>query len=238
MKRMLIAALALLPFPALAGAEGEWPPEARGVGLPRPAWVLVVPASRDRTGAISAWDRSGPWMRRWIVPKPAKGNVRTVAITGDAEDARLIGGTELDNMDAAALGRLAAKYRAPALAIVVEGPDGDAAVAAWSAGRDASWDVTAAGEDAREGSLRIIGDLFSGETRAKVPDVAITGIRTVEGVDQYRLEAVDAAAMDVLRGLPGVSVIEVHADARRPWAVVTVTDGRAIEEVISSMGAR
>jgi len=236
MKRLfLTAALAMAPAAALAGAEGYWPPEARGVALPRPAWVLVVPATRGGDGNVTAWNRSGQWMRKWVVPRPAKGNLRTVAVTGDSEDARLVDGTQIDNMDTSALGRLALKYRAPAVAVVMEGAEGDAAVAVWRPGHGAAWDLTAPGEDTREGALRLIGDLLSGKAR---PRFEITGVRTVDGIDQYRLTAGDPSLLDRLNSIDGIKVLETVADEERPSAVVTVTDGRRIEEVLEGMVAR
>jgi len=237
MKRLSLAlAVMIAPARSLAGAEGYWPPEARGMTLPKPAWVLVVPAQRGADGTVSAWDRTGPWMRKWVVPRSAKGNLRTVAVTGDSEDARIVDGTQIDNMDTSALGRLASKYGAPAVAVVLEGTEGEAAVAVWKPGHGAAWDMTHPGEDAREGSLRLIGELFSGQRK---PRFQITGVRTVAGVEQYRLSAGDASLLDRLGEMPGIKVVEtLDGDDDRPSAVVTVTDGRRIEDVLGGWVAR
>jgi len=237
MKRLALAlAVTILPTQSFAGAEGYWPPEARGVTLPRPAWVLVVPARRGADGTVAAWDRTGSWMRKWVVPRSAKGNLRTVAVTGDSEDARIVDGTQIDNMDTSALGRLASKYGAPAVAVVMEGAEGEAAVAVWKPGHGAAWDMTNPGEDSREGSLRLIGDLFSGQRK---PRFQITGVRTVGGVEQYRLSAGDASLLDRLGEIPGIEVVEIlEGDENRPSAVVTVTDGRRIEDALGGMVAR
>lgn len=196
---------------------------------------MVIPVTRDKDGEVTAWDRSSQWMRKWVVPRPAMGNLRTVAVTGDSEDTRLVDGTMIDNMDTSALGRLASKYGAPAVAVVVEGMGGEAAVAVWSPGHGASWDLTGSGEDPREGSLRLIGELFSGRRR---PRLEITGVRSVNGMEQYRLSAGDPSVINRLHAIDGIRVVETATEEERPSAVVTVTDGRRIEDVLEGMLTR
>jgi hypothetical protein len=234
MKRNALALLVgLLPVAAAAGPEGQWPPEARGQVLPRPDWVLVVPVTRDDAGKVSAWNRADPWTRQWVVPR-AVGGLRTVAVTGDSEDARLVDGEQLDHMDISALRRLTGKYGAPAVAIVVADSHGSAAVAAWRPGHAAVWDKTRPRENAKEGALRVIRDLFSGE---RGPRFTITGVRTMGGTEQYRLSAQDRSHLDRLRTVDGIEIVEI-LETERPSAVVTVTDGRHIEDVLEGLLSR
>lgn len=224
---IFVASSALASSPV----EGMWPPESRGAVQPRPKWIIVVPVTRDASGAITAWNRNDPWVRKWVVPKLVGSGIRTVTVTGDADDVRGVSGDQFDNMDSSALRRLTSKYGAPAIAIVVSGTDGDAAVAAWTPGHQASWEVTSAGEDPKEGAMRILGDLFSG-TAPQIGRIRITGVRTIDGVDQYRLEGKDFEAIEALRHNAAIQVIETMDVGGRPSAIVKVTNGRLIEDVI------
>lgn len=217
--------------------EGMWPSEARGAIQPRPKWIIVVPVTRDASGTITAWNRSDPWIRKWVVPKRVGDGIRTVTVTGDADDVRGVSGDQFDNMDSSALRRLTSKYGAPAIAVVVSGTDGNAAVAAWTPGHQASWEVTRDGEDPKEGAMRILGDLFSGAA-AQSGRIRITGVRTIDGIDQYRLEGKDPEAIEALRHNRGIEIVEAMDVGGRPTAIVRVTNGRLIEDVIGDLPPR
>jgi hypothetical protein len=231
-----VAALFVASLAAAQAApvEGMWPPESRGAVQPKPKWVIVVPLVRDASGAITAWSRNDPWVRKWVVPKIVGNGIRTVTVTGDAEDVRNVTGDQFDNMDSAALRRLTSKYGASALAVVVYGGQADAAVAAWTPGHQASWDVTKAGEDPKDGAMRILGDLFSGSP-SQSSRVRITGVRTIGGVDQYRLEAKEWTVIDGLRSNRSLEVVETFDGAGRPSAIVKLTGTRSIEDVIGDL---
>lgn len=222
----------ILCTPIHAEAEGSWPPEARGEVLPKPSWVLVIPVVRSADGSIEAWNRKSTWTRRWVVPKTTGEGLRTVAITGDSEDARMVTGEAIDNMDTASLGRISAKYGAPAIAVVVQSALGDTAVAAWSPGMSAVWDMTEPGEDSHAGALRIIGQLFSGRA---TPRLRIAGVRTMDGAEQYKLESDDPATLDRLYDRDGLTVVEESRMPGHSYAVVTVSEGRDIESVLEGL---
>jgi hypothetical protein len=233
----LFAALASTSAVLASPVEGMWPSESRGAVQPKPKWIIVVPLVREASGVITAWNRNDPWVRKWVVPKTIGGGIRTVTVTGDAEDVRNVSGEQFDNMDAAALRRLTSKYGASALAVVVYGGQGEAAVAAWTPGQQASWDVTKSGEDPKDGAMRILGDLFSGAS-IQSSRLKITGVRTIAGIDQYRLEAKDWSVMDSLRASRSLEVVETFDSAGRPTAIVKVTSGRAIEDIIGGITAQ
>lgn len=235
MKLWILAAAAILAATSASlatPAEGMWPPEARGVVQPRPKWLMVIPAVRDASGNLFTWKKDDAWLRKWIVPKTIGNGIRAVTITGDADDMRAVTGPQFDSMDSSALRRLTSKYGAPALAVVVEGEDGDAAVAAWTPGRAASWDTTRRGEDSKEGAMRILGDLFSGTTPHR-NRIRITGVRTVGGVDQFRIESRDWDAIQELRRNRGLEVLEMSNDGGQSIAIVKNVSGRDIEDVIA-----
>lgn len=232
---LLAFALVAATGGASAAPEGSWPEESRGQPLPKPEWILVVPARRGPDGAVKAWDKEDSWTREWIVPRATPSGTRTVAIVGDSEDRRNIEGWSLDEMDVAALGRLASKYSAPAVAVVVEDDLGAAAVAAWMPQQAATWETAGAG-DARNGSLATLDSIFSGGSPSRESfDVAITGQRVDGGRTEYRIELAHPIMEDVLRGVPGLDVIG-YVDAKRPSLIVSVNDGRDIEMVLRSAG--
>jgi len=230
----MAAVLAVFSSAACAGpVEGLWPPESKGTVQPKPKWIMVIPVVRDASGSISAWNRNDPWVRKWIVPKPVGNGIRAVTVTGDADDVRSVTGEQFDNMDTSALRRLLNKYGASAIAMVVAGDQGTAAVAAWTPGQQASWDVTRPNEDPKEGAMRILGELFSGPaSSAQTNKIKITGVRTVAGVDQYRLEGRDWNAIDGLRGNRAIEILETMENDGHPTVIVRVTNGRTIEEAI------
>lgn len=239
MRNVIAAALALCaqPFAAAAAPEGMWPQEANGISLPPAEWVLVVPARREADGSVTLWDKEDAWTREWTVPRATPAGTRTVAIVGDSEDRRAIDGWRLDSMDLEVLGKLARKYRAPAVAIAVKDGEGEAAVAGWSEGNGASW-RPAGPEGGRNGVLASIDEIFSGGDGQDNFDVAITGQRFDGRLIEYRIETGQPIIDEVLAGIPGLEVVGHEYDAESPSTIVRVVDGRDIEAVLRSAGIR
>lgn len=242
MKRLLAVLALLLSAPSASAApEGAWPEEARAISLGRPAWVLVVPAVRDANGGFVLWDRTSPWSRAWTVPKATPSGIRTVAITGDSEDQKLIHAAQIDNMSSESLRMLARKYEADAVAVVVQDQLEAVAVAAWRTGRHATWDTPATTGDPRKVALDTMDTIFSGSgttsssARAEVrPDgVRILAQRmSADGYRmEYRLEAGQREA-DAISVSPSLSV----KGSGEGTVDVIVLDGRAIEDVIHEVG--
>ncbi|WP_408902739.1 hypothetical protein [Methylobacterium radiotolerans] len=109
----------------------------RRTGSPGIPWILVVHAVRDRTGRLVPWDRSDQWGAIWRVPTVLD-RFKVVPVTGDAEDAGMVTGQALDAFDGRAFRHLVAKYRAPAVAVVVR-EGGEAALAVWRNGSATEW---------------------------------------------------------------------------------------------------
>jgi hypothetical protein len=109
----------------------------RRIGSPGIPWILVVHAVRDRTGRLVPWDRSDPWGAIWRVPTVLD-RFKVVPVTGDAEDAGMVTGQALDAFEGRAFRHLLAKYRAPAVAVVVR-EGGEAALAVWRNGSATEW---------------------------------------------------------------------------------------------------
>ncbi|MDE4914944.1 hypothetical protein [Methylobacterium sp. 092160098-2] len=109
----------------------------RRIGSPGIPWILVVHAVRDRTGRLVPWDRSDPWGAIWRVPTVLD-RFKLVPVTGDAEDAGMVTGPALDAFEGKAFRHLVAKYRAPAVAVVVR-EGGEAALAVWRNGSATEW---------------------------------------------------------------------------------------------------
>lgn len=232
MKHLLLALMIAAASPAMSAPQGPWPEEARGLGLPKAEWILVVPARRLADGSVSVWNRDDEWTGQWIVPRQTPAGVRTVAIVGDAEDRRMVDGTALDVMDASVLSRLAAKYRAPAVAVAITDSRGEVAVAGWIKGAGASW-IEASGAGGREGSLAAMDMIFTGGGGEASFDVAITGQRMNGGWMEYRIEVYDPIIEDVISQISGVEVV---ATAGPQALVVRVTDGRDVETALRSAG--
>lgn len=241
---LLAAAIALHAAHALAMPQGAWPEEARALPLGRPGWILVVPATRASDGSIRLWDRQDDWLRSWIVPRPTPSGIRTVAISGDTEDQKLIHGSQLDNMRVDSLRLLARKYGADAVAVAVRDTSEAVAVAAWRSGRHATWDhavPTAASAEPRSGALAAMDDLFS-KAYSKEKEVlagsdASTPIRVVaerlssDGVRmEYRLQ-VDDDQIEALNSSTSLEVTRIGAGT----ADVLVVDGREIAEIVAEI---
>ena len=95
------------------------PAPVRPAAPSRPSWVLVVPVEEKRGHAV--WDRT-PWTAAWLVPF-RKDGLRMVATVGDSEDREGFTGRDMQS-NAAAMGRMARKYGAPAVAVLRAGDDG------------------------------------------------------------------------------------------------------------------
>lgn len=223
-----------------AAPQGSWPDEASQISLSKKDWILVVPARRNEIGEIALWDKGDAWMQEWVVPRQTPNGTRTVAITGDAEDKRMILGWHLENMDVNALQKLAGKYKAPAVAIAVEDANKQVAVAGWVAGEGAAWRGIGNAAAARSGTLAALDDIFSGysdPSEISVVDekVEITGQRQNDGWTEYRLESFDQASIDRLYNIPGLEVVG-EPTTNNPSVIVRITDGRDIEMVLRSAG--
>lgn len=120
-----------------SGTREGRPAADRRIGSPGIPWILVVHAVRDRTGRLVPWDRSDPWGAIWRVPTVLD-RFKVVPVTGDAEDADMVTGQALDAFEGRAFRHLVAKYRAPAVAVVVR-DGGEAALAVWRNGFATEW---------------------------------------------------------------------------------------------------
>lgn len=233
---LTLSALLLSACACIAAPEGEWPEEALSISLSKPQWVLVVPAWRNADGTLDPWPKDSAWSKEWIVPRTTPGGMRTVAIVGDSEDVRTVGGETFETMDAASLGWLAGKYKAPAIAVAIEDESGLASVAGWIQGEGAAW-RTADGGSARDASLVAIDEIFSGRSEGEGTgfDVAITGQREAAGRMEYRIEISQDIMADVLRGVPGLDVVG-YTDDGTGSVIVSPRDGQDIEAVLRQAG--
>lgn len=245
MKATIISAILLLQASsAFAVPQGAWPDEARALPLGRPGWILVVPATRDPDRSIRLWDRQDEWLRSWIVPKTTPGGIRTVAISGDSEDQKLIHGEQLDNMRVDSLRILARKYGAEAVAVVVRDADEEVAVAAWRSGGHATWDEATSdvgSTEPRAAALSVMDSLFGTPVRTQsVASVATAPLKvrvvaerlSEDGIRmEYRLEI----TQDVLADLETSESLQVSR-VGEGTADVLVMDGRSINDILAGMG--
>jgi hypothetical protein len=241
MRRALAASLLLFAsFPAFASPQGIWPEEARSLPMGRPSWVLVVPAVRGGDGRIQLWDRFSPWSREWVVPRPTPSGVRTVSISGDAEDQKLIRSDQLDNMSSETLRLLAGKYGAEAVAVVVEDADSAVAVAVWKRGGHATWEAADMAGDPRKAALATIDDLFGGADGRETPESSPVGVPSASilaqrglegGLLEYRIRA-DEEAARLIEASPSLRVSARDGETMD----VVVVDGRDVEDVMHEAG--
>lgn len=244
MKRLTyITAFLLQSTIAIAAPQGAWPESARDLPLGRPSWVLVVPAIRTDDGDIRLWDRADDWVRSWVVPRPTPSGIRTVAISGDSEDQKLIGGDQLDDMRVAALGTLARKYGAEAVAVVVRDAEQAIAVAAWREGRHATWSLgtpQSDGDETRMAALTAIDDIFveavQDEPYEMLESVAVATVIAEriapDGAGmEYRIEVASPLA-ERLASSPSLR-ISSHGETTTD---VIVIDGRPIAEILQELG--
>jgi hypothetical protein len=241
-----LTALALLLHAtyAAAGAQGGWPEDARNLPLGRPPWILVVPAARADDGTIRLWDRQDEWLRSWVVPKATPDGIRTVAITGDSEDQKLVHGEQLDQMRVDSLRLLARKYSAEAVAVVVRNTTKDVAVAAWRSGAHATWEEASpsAPEDPRANALAVMDTLFSKEAAeagashdaaTEEPTTRVIAERMSE--DGYRMEYRLESPPESLAALQSSSSLRVTGSGEGTVDVL-VLDGRDIADILADIG--
>lgn len=239
-----LAAFALLLQASTAAAlpQGAWPDEARNLPLGRPAWVLVVPASRADDGTIRLWDRQDEWLRSWVVPKATPQGIRTVAISGDSEDQKLVHGEQLDNMRVDSLRLLARKYSAEAVAVVVRDSAEAVAVAAWRVGTHATWEAAGQtdGQDARGAALAVMDSLFSKAAQSETATSSIgPAVRVVAerlSTDGVRMEYRIECPPDRISLLEGSSSLQITRSGDGTVDVL-VLDGRDITDILSEVGA-
>lgn len=222
---VLLIVLGAQPALAQGYAASPWPQSAENRALPRPSWVLVIPARRHADGSLTIWDRDDEWTRAWRVPRVIDG-MRVVTLFGDSQDSRSITSAAIDGMQVDEMQVVLDKYGAPALALAVN--DGTSvAVAAYVPGWSAGWSATTAGADdteSRENALDVIGALFSGSAAAPQQptsdpieilafrDDDMTGgrdYRVAVRVDEGRIQGV----IDQIASVPGGNIVDVQRDA-------------------------
>ena len=243
--KLSLSAIALLASAVAASAspQGTWPDASRDLPLGRPTWILVVPAVRDASGSIVLWDRASDWTKAWVVPKATPGGIRTVSISGDSEDQKVIHAEQLDNMSSEALKTLANKYAADAVAVVVRDSASEVAVAAWKRGQHATWEQAPPGADGRIAALSAIDVLFSGSgidapsaDAGAVPDaggpVSVLAQRYNDDVGsmEYRVRASKTQA-DALAATGSVRL----TGSGDGTVDLVVVDGSPIQDVIASV---
>lgn len=246
MKRVttIIATLAI-SFSAYASPQGSWPEDMRGYSLPRQPWIMIIPATRNPDGSVSVWNRADAWNREWTVPKATPGGTRTVAVNGDSEDMRIVSPAQIDNMSVSSLSRLAGKYGAQAIAVVVAEEAGDVAVAAWAKGNFATWDTAfAEGEGRREAALAVLDEIFSGNQDSGRPagdgqardSVSVTGQRFNDAVGrmEYRITGTHAV-LDTISRDPSFEITARNDDVP-PSVDLVVVDGRDIGQALREGG--
>lgn len=233
---------------AFASPQGTWPEDMRGYSLPRQDWIMIIPATRLPDGTVSVWNRADKWNRQWIVPKATPGGTRTVAVNGDSEDMRIVSPDQIDNMSVSALSRLAGKYGASAIAVVVAEETGDVAVAAWAKGNYATWESAVGEGDPRADALRTLDEIYAGadtEMAGASPPgkegetgnfVTIVGQRYNEskGAMEYRISG-PWVLLDRISADPSFDVGSRNEDVP-PSVDLTVGDGRDVEQVLSEAG--
>lgn len=211
-------------------AAGAWPNSAWERGLPRPQWVMAIPARRTTDGNLVIWDRRDEWSRAWRVPRIIDG-MRIVTLMGDTQDSRSITPAAIDGMLVDEMQVVLEKYGAPALALIVN--DGqNIAIAGYVKGWQASWTAISAEADvqeSRERSIEAIGRLFNGagvqnftQPTTAIEIIAYRQNQYTGGVD-YRLSIQGkgaAAAVDILAGMQNGNLVEATRD--RDGFVVTI----------------
>lgn len=224
-KRTLIAALlcVALVSPEIGLAQSTpaapWPYSAQGRSLPRPDWILAIPARRNADGSLAIWDRDDEWTKAWRVPQVIDG-LRVVTLLGDSEDRRSITPEAIDQMLVDQMHPVMQKYGAPALALIVT--DGQStAVAGYVPGWQASWnEVDYAGNvvEGRHLSIAAISSMFSDpyqeQPTAAAATVTIDAYRQnpQSGGFDYRIvvrggpEAVDQQ-LNLIASMPGTLVV-------------------------------
>ena len=237
----LVLIYCLITTSSSAVPQGSWPQSMRGQYLPTPDWVLIIPALRNDDGTITIWNKEGEWNRNWIVPRKTPSGIRTVAISGDSEDKRLITGGQIDNMSNASLLSMNEKYDAKAIAVVVTDSTGDLAVAAWSAGLDATWQEGIRTDNPRKLALSIIDDIFSGNSNqyeywqpSNSVKIIAERLNPITMKMEYRLEG-DREVLVAVKDSEELDVIAEFTEAPTILDVSLIND-KTIEDIFFEMG--
>ncbi len=241
---LALALLRAVPAPA-SEAAAPWPESARGRPLPRPSWVLVIPARRAPDGTLSIWRRDDEWTKAWRAPRLVRG-IRMVSLFGDAEDRRAVTAEAIDGMLVDSLASVMRKYGAPALALAVT--DGQSvALAGYVPGRPASWVPAEVGEDAaatRERSVAALSGLFGAAGAAVAPeassapaDVEILALRDADGGFDYRLRvrATGEAQARRMLSLAGLELAEAEAPGADGTLVAIASSADGVEGVRAAL---
>jgi hypothetical protein len=249
MKMPAAAVLILLAAaPALASPQGSWPEAMRGYSLPKQNWIMILPATRKADGTVSVWNRADAWNRQWIVPKATPNGTRTVAVNGDSEDMRIVSPDQIDNMSVSALSKLAGKYGASAIAVVVLEEPGQVAVAAWARGNYATWESAIDEGAPRLDALKTLDEIYAGADRNMI--VGDTGVSERQGDErvtivgqrfddragrmEYRISG-SKGALDKIAADQAFDVSARNADVP-PTVDLSVRDGRDVEQVLAEAG--
>lgn len=228
----------------MASPQGTWPEDMRGYALPKQNWIMIIPATRKTDGSVSVWNRSDDWNREWIVPKATPSGTRTVAVNGDSEDMRIVSPAQIDNMSVSALSKLAVKYGASAIAVVVAEENGEVAVAAWAKGNYATWESAINDGSSRQAALNALDEIYSGMD----PSLSISADRTEDGYAKIvgqrfneqsgQMEYRIVGTVSVLDAIANNTSFDITArnDAVPPSLDITVRDGRDVEQILYEAG--
>ena len=240
---VLTALLLIAPHEVSAQSSpaAPWPSAAQGRSLPRPDWVLAIPARRQGDGSLVIWDRNDDWTKVWRVPKAVDG-LRIVTLLGDSEDRKSITPSAIDEMLVDQMRPVMDKYGAPALALIVT--DGQStAVAGYVPGWTAAWtEVMYADGLAETRSLATdaISAMFS-EPFTQAPTSA-GSVGAVE-IQAYRQNP-ETGGMDyrlVLNGSQDVLQYQLDTIASFPGTVVTghrlIAPDQLFVEITRDVGA-
>lgn len=196
----------------------------------------MVPARRERDGSLSFWERDDPWTRSWLVPAAAPGGTRAIAVLGDSEDRREVSPSELDDMRAATLRRLARKYGARGIAVPVMDGDGRVAVAGWTDAEGAVWRLALGVAGGREAALAAIGGMFSAGHSESGLGVDILAQRPNRdyGATEYRIRG-GREVLDAVARLEGV-VVTGRGEGNPATLDLIVGNDRVIEDFLVENG--
>lgn len=239
------------------GGRGAAPaarPAGERAAPPGTGWILVVHAVRGPGGRLAPWDRTDPWGMVWRVPTDLEG-FRTVPVAGDAEDATVVTGQALDAFDGRAFRHLAAKYRAPAVAVAVR-EGGEAAVAVWRNGYATEWMRVPLGDLSDAGAVRLaVSRAIAENARIPAPAVADAGEPRGRGADSIRISgwrngagggeeykavlSVEDRDDAVARlAAEGIEVLSLHEGPAGAEVVLAAPDGGGIEAGLRRAGLR
>ncbi|MTH95119.1 hypothetical protein [Roseibium sp. RKSG952] len=234
MKPMILGALALIGITtsAIAGPEGPWPEESRGLSVPVADWILVVPAERDASGELRIFSRKSEWAKSWTVPKATPSGRRTVALMGDAEDQREIEGWRVDGLDVQSLSRVIRKYKAPAIAVAVRDETGETAVATWVPGAEAAWRFSGF---SRDEVLKAIDLMMDGPDYGEKRPIYVSGQRHSGSATEYRLDLPSIEDIELLE-TGGTLFVRSIDPSGLPRVIVTVSVGWKLKDALAEAG--